>query len=64
MSETNSNTKKSNRGLKNRHAFSSSLDKELYKKLQAYSQKSKVPLSKLFDNSVELYLESIGWCTK
>jgi hypothetical protein len=32
MSETNSNTKKSNRGLKNRHAFSSSLDKELYKK--------------------------------
>ena len=49
----------SNRGLKNRTAISTSIDKELYAKLKAYSEETGIPLSKLFDKAIIAYLESI-----
>lgn len=49
----------SNRGLKNRTAISTSIDKELYAKLKEYSEKTGIPLSKLFDKAVSAYLESV-----
>jgi hypothetical protein len=49
----------SNRGLKNRTAISTSIDKELYAKLKEYSEETGIPLSKLFDKAVSAYLESI-----
>jgi hypothetical protein len=49
----------SNRGLKNRTAISTSIDKELYAKLKAYSEETGIPLSKLFDKAITAYLEAI-----
>lgn len=49
----------SNRNLKNRTAISTAIDNELYAKLKAYSEKTGIPLSKLFDKAIALYLESI-----
>lgn len=48
-----------NRGLKNRTAISTAVDKELYQKLKEYSEQTGIPLSKLFDKAIALYLESI-----
>ena len=49
----------SNRGLKNRTAISTSIEKELYAKLKEHSEETGIPLSKLFDKAVSAYLESI-----
>ena len=51
---------KGNRGLVNRKSLSSSLDKPLYEKLKTLSDITKVPLSKLLDEAVELLLEKRG----
>lgn len=48
-----------NRGLKNRTAISTAIDKELYEKLKKYSDETGIPISKLFDKAIELYLNSI-----
>lgn len=48
-----------NRGLTNRIAISTAIDKELYKQLKDYSNKTGIPISKLFDKAVAMYLESI-----
>ena len=48
-----------NRGLKNRIAISTAIDKELYKRLKEYSDKTSIPISKLIDKSVSMYLDSI-----
>lgn len=48
-----------NRGLKNRTAISTAIDNELYKKLKEYSEKTSIPISKLFDKAVTMFLESI-----
>ena len=48
-----------NRGLKNRTAISTAIDKELYQKLKDYSNKTGIPLSKLFDKAIAMYLESV-----
>lgn len=48
-----------NRGLKNRIAISTAIDKELYKKLKEYSEKTSIPISKLIDKSISLFLETI-----
>lgn len=53
----------SNRGLKNRTAISTSIDKELYAKLKAYSDETSIPISKLFDKAVTMYLQSVGITT-
>ena len=49
-----------NRGLKNRIAISNAIDKELYLKLKAYSKETSIPMSKLLDKSISMFLESIG----
>jgi predicted transcriptional regulator len=43
--------------LKNRSQFSSTLDNDLKKKLKELSDDTKVPISKLLDESVELLLK-------
>lgn len=48
-----------NRGLKNRIAISNAIDRELYAKLKAYSEETSIPMSKLLDKAIALYLESI-----
>ena len=48
-----------NRGLKNRTAISTAIDKELYQKLKDHSDKTGIPLSKLFDKAIAMYLESV-----
>lgn len=53
-----------NRGLKNRTAISTAIDKEIYVKLKAYSDETSIPLSKLFDKAITMYLESVGIKTK
>ena len=49
----------SNRGLKNRTAISTAVDNELYKKLKEYSEKTSIPISKLLDKAISLFLETI-----
>lgn len=48
-----------NRGLKNRIAISTAIDKELYEKLKKYSEETSIPISKTLDKSIAMYLESI-----
>lgn len=48
------------RELKNRTRISSTLDNEIYKKLKQYSDKSDIPISKILDRSVMMYLKSIN----
>lgn len=43
-----------NRGLKNRTAISTSIDKDLYEKLQQLSKETDVPISKLFDKAIKM----------
>ena len=49
----------SNRGLKNRTAISTAVDNELYKRLKEYSEKTSIPISKLMDKAIALFLESV-----
>lgn len=49
-----------NRNLKNRTAISTAVDKELYERLKKYSEESSIPLSKLFDKAILLFLESVN----
>ena len=48
-----------NRGLKNRIAISNAVDKELYARLKAYSENTSIPLSKLLDKAISMFLESV-----
>lgn len=48
-----------NRGLKNRTAISTAVDKELYKRLKEYSEKTSIPISKLIDKAIAMYLETV-----
>lgn len=48
------------RELKNRTRISSTLDNEIYKKLKQYSDKSDIPISKILDRSVMMYLKNIS----
>ena len=47
-----------NRGLKNRTAISTAIDNELYKRLKQLSNETGVPISKLFDKAIEMFLNS------
>ena len=49
-----------NRGLKNRVAISNAIDKELYASLKQYSEETSIPISKLLDKAICLFLESIN----
>ena len=48
-----------NRGLKNRTAISTAIDKELYQKLKEHSEKTSIPISKLIDKAIYMYLDSV-----
>lgn len=48
-----------NRGLKNRIAISNAVDKELYARLKKYSERTSIPMSKLLDKAIALFLESL-----
>ena len=44
--------------LKNRVIPNSAVDKILYDKLREYSKESKIPISRLLDEAIELLLDS------
>ncbi len=48
-----------NRGLKNRVAISNAIDKALYERLKEYSVETSIPMSKLLDKAIIMFLESI-----
>lgn len=48
-----------NRGLKNRTAISTAINNDIYIQLKEHSDKSGVPISKLLDKAIAMYLESI-----
>jgi len=50
---------KGNRGLKNRVAISNAIDRELYAKLKAYSDETGIPLSRLLDKAIAMFLKSL-----
>ncbi|KZL92723.1 ribbon-helix-helix domain-containing protein [Clostridium magnum] len=47
-----------NPNLKNRVVPNSAVDKVLYNKLKEYSKETGIPLSKLLDKAIELFLKS------
>ena len=50
---------KKNRGLANRTAISNAIDTELWNKLKEYSEETSIPISKLLDKSIKLFLETV-----
>lgn len=48
------------RDLKNRTRISSTLDNEVYKKLQEFTKETAIPISKILDKAILMYLESIN----
>jgi len=52
------------RGLKTRVTISNSIDKELAAKLQALSDETMVPKSKLLDKAITLLLKEYGKAAK
>ena len=48
-----------NRNLKNRTAISTAIENELYKRLKAYSENTSIPISKLIDKAIAMYLETV-----
>ena len=49
-----------NRGLKTRTAISNAVDTVLWDKLKDYSEKTSIPISKLLDKSIALFLKSVS----
>lgn len=47
------------RELKNRTRISSTLDNDIYKKLKECSDKTSVPISKILDKAILMYIESV-----
>lgn len=48
-----------NRNLKNRTAISTAIGNEVYKKVKEYSDKTSIPISKIIDKALEMYLETV-----
>ena len=44
--------------LKNRIRFSTTLDKDVERKLKEYSKQSMIPISKLVDTAIAMFIES------
>lgn len=49
-----------NRGLKNRTAVSTAIDNEIYRKVKEYSDETSIPISKIIDKALKMYLETVG----
>lgn len=47
------------RELKNRTRISTTFDNEVYKKLKEYSDKTSIPITKILDKAVMMYLDSV-----
>ncbi|MFR2890241.1 MAG: ribbon-helix-helix domain-containing protein [Clostridium butyricum] len=47
-------------GLKTRVRISNAIDKELWRQLKDYADETNIPISKLLDKSISLFLESIS----
>ena len=47
-----------NKDLKNRIPIGSAIDKILYEELKEYSKDTGIPISKLLDKSISLFLKS------
>lgn len=47
-----------NPNLKNRIVPNSAVDKKLYEKLKDYSKETGIPISKLLDKAIKLFLKS------
>ena len=47
-----------NYGLKNRVRISNAIDKELWNELKKYSKETGIPVSKLLDKAISLFLNS------
>lgn len=47
-----------NKDLKTRIRISNAIDTELLNKLKAYSKETGIPISKLLDKSIDLFLKS------
>lgn len=45
--------------LVNRTRFSSTIDNEIYKKVKEYSDRTSIPISKIIDKALEMYLETV-----
>lgn len=45
--------------LKNRTVISTAIDKELFKRFKEYSEETSIPMSKLLDRAVTMFLESL-----
>lgn len=48
-----------NRGLKNRTAISTAIDKDLWARLKRYSDETSIPASKLLDKAIAMFLDSV-----
>jgi hypothetical protein len=47
-----------NKDLKTRTPISNAVDTKLWNKFKQYSDETKIPISKLLDKSIELFLDS------
>ncbi len=48
------------RELKNRTRISTTLDNDIYRRLKEYADQSYVPITKILDQAVTMYLDSKG----
>lgn len=47
------------RKLKNRTAMSVTLENEIYKRLKDYSEKTSIPITRILDKAVIMYLDNV-----
>jgi hypothetical protein len=50
---------KKDRGLKTRTVISNAIDTTLWEKLKDYSNETSIPLSKLLDKSIKMFLDNL-----
>ena len=48
-----------NRGLTKRTAISNAVETQLWEELQQYSEETGIPISKLLDKSIQLFLKTV-----
>ncbi len=49
------------RKLKNRTAMSVTLDNEIYERLKKYSENTSIPITRILDKAVVMYLDSVKY---
>ena len=51
---------KKNRGLTTRTAISNAVETKLWEQLKQYSEETSIPVSKLLDKSIDLFLKTVS----